>query len=645
MNEIISEKLALLPSSPGVYKMYDAKGVVIYVGKAVSLKNRVRQYFQSQSAKEPKVRAMVAHIADFETILTANETEALTLESNLIKQYQPRYNILLKDDKHFPYVRVDVKQDFPRFEIVRRVKNDGARYLGPYLSGIALRDALNVVRDHFPVRHCKKDISKAIARRERPCLMYHIGKCSAPCTGNISREQYHTLIDKVSSFLDGKTQSVIQELTDDMQQASDDMDFERAARIRDSIAAIRALGEKQTAIANKGVEQDAFACCSYKGKTLVFALFVRGGKVVGTEHFSIENTTQISDDDENSIDGNSASIIENTTQISADDENNAQTVSANAEAMAAFLKQYYLEASSYPPEVLLYEPCVEQEAIGEWLSSLKGKKVQLYVPQRGEKRKLTELSYRNCMDSLTKTYELKRRSWERGEGALVELSGALGLEELPARLECFDNSHIRGRDAVSSMVVFVDGAPARSEYRRFRIQTAAEGDDYAAMREALTRRFNRAMQGDGKFTAMPDILVVDGGHGQLNIALDVLSSFGLMDITCIGLAERSNTICLPGGEVLDLNPDSAAHHLLERLRDEAHRFAITYHRSLRGKNSLYSVLDEIPGVGDKRKRALFNAFLTIEAIASADIDALNEVPGVDIRTANAVYEHFHKTEE
>lgn len=631
MNEIISEKLALLPNSPGVYKMYDAKGVVIYVGKAISLKNRVRQYFQSQSAKEPKVRAMVAHIADFETILTTNETEALTLESNLIKRYQPRYNILLKDDKHFPYVRVDIKQDYPRFEIVRRVKNDGARYLGPYLSGIALRDALNVVREHFPVRHCKKDISKAIARHERPCLMYHIGKCSAPCTGTVSREEYHALIDKVSAFLDGKTQSVIQELADDMQQASDDMDFERAARIRDSIAAIRALSEKQTAIANKGVEQDAFACCSYKGKTLVFALFVRGGKVVGTEHFSIENTVQISSDDESSASTNA--------------ESNAEQVTANAEAMAAFLKQYYLEASSYPPEVLLYEPCAEQEAIGEWLSSLKGKRVQLFVPQRGEKRKLTELSYRNCMDSLTKAYELKRRSWERGEGALAELAGALGILELPARLECFDNSHIHGRDAVSSMVVFVDGAPARNEYRRFRIQTAAEGDDYAAMREALTRRFNRAMQGDGRFNSMPDILVVDGGHGQLNVALDVLSSFGLSDIACIGIAERSNTICLPGGKVLDLNPNGAAHHLLERLRDEAHRFAITYHRSLRGKNSLYSVLDEIPGVGDKRKRALFNAFLTIEAIACADITALNEVPGVDIRTAKAVYEHFHKTGE
>ena len=615
MNERIEEKLKLLPGTPGVYQMKDKTGTVIYVGKAVSLKNRVRQYFQSSKNHAPKVLAMVSHIEDFETILTSNETEALTLESNLIKQFQPRYNILLKDDKHFPYVRIDLKQDFPRIEVVRRVAKDGAKYLGPYLSSIALREALNVVYEHFPVRHCKKDLHKAIARHERPCLMYHVGKCCAPCSGNIPREEYHKLLEQVSSFLEGHTEPVVRALNEQMLTASEAMEFERAAQLRDRIQAINALGEKQHAIAAKGVEQDVFSLSAFEGETLVFAVFVRGGKVVGTENFRIENAQE-------------------------------EAGEAAGETMAAFLKQYYADASALPPEILLYEPAADAEAIELWLTERRGRRVHLTVPQRGEKRSLTELAARNGLDLLQKEKKLRQRAWERGEGALAALAEALGLEIMPQRMECFDNSHIQGRDTVSSMVVFLNGAPAPSEYRRFRIKTHTGGDDYAAMREALSRRFARAKEQDERFMQLPDLLVIDGGRGQLDVALDVLADHDLTHINTIGLAELTERIYFPDQpEPLALDRNSPALHVLQRLRDEAHRFAITYHRSLRGKNALYSRLDEIPGVGYKRKRILFDAFPTFDAIRAAELETLSSLPGIDKRTAQAVYAFFHPAVE
>lgn len=612
MNDVIEEKLKLLPASPGVYKMLDAAGAVIYVGKAVSLKNRVRQYFQTGKGHSAKVAAMVSHIADFETILTSNETEALTLESNLIKEYMPRYNILLKDDKHFPYVRIDVKKDFPRIEVVRKLKKDGAKYLGPYLSSLALRDSLNVVREHFPIRHCKKDITKAIARRERPCLMYHVGKCCAPCSGSVTREHYHAILAQVEDFLAGNTEPVVKALTKQMQQESDALEFERAAKTRDRLAAIHRLGEKQVAIAPAGTEQDVFALASYHEETLIFGLFVRGGKVVGTEKFRMDN-----------MDGEA-------------DE---------AEALGAFLKQYYSAAAAIPPEILLYQPAADMESIACWLEQKRGKKVRLHCPARGEKRKMTALAYNNGMDVLQKAETLQQRAWEKGEGALAALSVALGLETLPERMECFDNSHIMGRDTVSSMVVFQNGVPAPAQYRRFRIKSDTEGDDYAAMREALTRRFTRAEAGDEKFGSLPDLLIVDGGRGQLNVALEVLSEFGLSHIPAIGLAEQHELVYLPEEELpLEFSRSSAELHLLQRIRDEAHRFAITYHRNLRGKNTLYSQLDEIEGVGPRRKRAIFDRFTTMDSIKAASLEELHAVPGVDERTARAVYRHFHPEE-
>lgn len=607
MTELINEKLKLLPSHPGVYIMKNAADEVIYVGKAVSLKNRVRQYFQSSKNHEAKVRAMVAQIADFDTIRVTNETEAFTLESNLIKQYKPYYNILLKDDKHFPYIRVDLKQDYPRVEVVRRIKKDGAKYMGPFLSGILLRDNLQLVRDYFPIRHCKKDIAKAIARRERPCLMYHIGKCAAPCSGKVSREAYHAMLDEVLSFLGGNTEQVLHSLEGRMQDASAAMDFERAATLRDRIRAIKSLDEKQSAIQTTLTNCDVFALGRLEGNAVVYALFVRDGKVVGTDRYRMDATEEESDE----------------------------------AILSAFLTQYFAERTSFVPELLLHRAAGDMDGIAAWLSELAGRKVSLHVPQRGEKKRLTDLAYRNCLDALEKDASLQKRAWERGEGALVQLSGILGLEAIPARIECFDNSHIMGRDTVSSMVVFTDGQPDKTAYRRFRIRTETGGDDIAAMREALTRRFERALLGDTSFAAMPDLLIVDGGKTQLAVALEVLSALSLDFLPVIGLAEASESVYLPNEpQPLTLPGHSASLHLIERIRDEAHRFAISYHRSLRQKRTLFSVLDKVPGVGEKRKRALFDAFTTLDAMKAASLDALTAVPGMDKKTAEALRAYF-----
>lgn len=608
MNETIKTKLEMLPQSSGVYKMMDAQGSIIYIGKAVNLKNRVRQYFQSSKNQLPKVQAMVSHITDFEYILTSNETEALTLESNLIKQHMPRYNILLKDDKHFPYVKLDIKRNFPTFNIVRRVANDGAKYFGPYLSGIALRESMNVIRDYYPVRHCKKDIEKAIAKGERPCLMYHVGKCCAPCSGKITREQYHELLDEISAFLEGNTNQVISTLKKRMQEASENLDFERAATLRDRINAICDIGRKQQAISASTEERDVFAVAGHEGSTLVFALFVRNGKIVDTEKFEMQAQGE-----------------------------------TESEIMASFLKQYYADAGHIPQEITLRSIPEDLDSITEWLTSLRGRKVAIVCPQRGIKRRQVELAYKNGMDCLQKQQELENKQWTRHEGALALLAEIVGLSEIPQRLECYDNSHIQGRDTVGSMVVFINGKAEPKEYRRFKIKSDTGGDDYAAMREVLTRRLERAKSGSAGFIQLPDLLIVDGGRGQLNVALDVLKQQGYANIAAIGISEKNEELILPDAkENIILDRHSPVLQLVQRIRDEAHRFAIMYHRSLRARNSLYSVLDEIEGIGLKRRRALFDAFVTLEAIKGASIADIASVKGMNITAAKAVYEHFNK---
>ena len=609
MNDVIAEKLKLLPDAPGVYRMLDAAGQVIYVGKAVNLKNRVRSYFRAEKNRTPKVAALVSHIADFEYILVKNETEALTLEAAMTKDMQPRYNILLKDDKHFPYVRIDLKQDFPRFEVVRRVANDGARYFGPYLSAGTLRDALNCIAEDFPVRHCRKDIKKAIARNERPCLMYHLGKCCAPCSGNVSREDYHKLLASVCAFLEGDNAPVLAMLKAQMLEYSENLSFEKAALCRDRVAAIEALGEKQRAITATGAERDIFALARDGEDAVMFAIFERGGSIVGTRHFSMTCPDETASD-----------------------------------VTGAFLQQYYSESGAIPREILVADMPENSAELTEWLKTMRGGALAIQCPKRGEKRELIDMAKKNGADIINKQRELEHRAWERGEGALARLSAVIGLDALPERMECFDNSHIRGRDTVSSMVVFLNGKPAPKEYRRFRIRQDTGGDDLAAMREALTRRFDRA-QTDERFAAMPDLLIVDGGRTQLGVALEVLTERGLTYISCIGLAERNEEIILPDEEEpVVLDRGDGALHLLQRIRDEAHRFAITYHRSLHMKNALLSELDRIEGVGVRRKRLLFDAFVTRDAIASADVDALCALKGMTRPAAQAVYDFFHDKE-
>ena len=607
MNDKIEAKLKLLPDKPGVYKMFNSCGELIYVGKAVNLKNRVRQYFRSSANHPPKVAAMVANIDDFDFVIVGNETEALNLESNLIKQNKPYYNILLKDDKHFPYVRIDYKQDYPRVEIVRRFRKDGAKYFGPYLSSYALRESITAVREHFPIRQCKKDIGKAIARGERPCLMYHIGKCCAPCTGRVTKEEYAALLDEVVAMFQGNCKGYIESLTQLMQEASDRMDFEKAAQYRDRIRAMQSISEKQIASSASDKSYDVFALARNELATVAYGLFVRGGNVISAESFN----------------------------IGADDE-------PFSEIISQFLMQFYNGMGQIPKEIVIMDEPEDLAAIESCLAEQCGHAVRIHIPLKGEKLKQGELARANAEATIDSKRELTHREWERGEGALIELMQLVGMDVFPRRMECFDNSHIQGRDTVGSMVVFIDGKPEKTQYRRFRTKQAADGDDYLAMKEHLSRRFQRALDGDEKFAELPELLIVDGGRGQLNVALEVLEEFGLSHISCIGLAEKNEEIILPDRqESVILSRSSPVLQLLQRIRDEAHRFAITYHRNLRAKNSLYSVLDGISSIGDKRKRALYEKFLTVEAIKSASVEELKTADGMNITSARSVWNYFH----
>lgn len=609
MNEKIEAKLKLLPDKPGVYKMFNARGELIYVGKAINLKNRVRQYFQSSKNHPPKVASMVSNIDDFDFVIVGNETEALNLESNLIKQNKPYYNILLKDDKHFPYIRIDYKQDFPRVEIVRKYKKDGAKYFGPYLSGFALRESITAVREHFPIRQCKKDIRKAIARGERPCLMYHIGKCCAPCTGKVTPEEYRLLLDQVTALFQGNCKTYIDDMTAKMMAESEKLNFEKAAQYRDRIRAMQSISEKQIASSASDNSYDVFALARNELETVVYGLFVRAGNVISAESFS----------------------------INAGDE-------PFSEIISQFLLQFYVGMANLPKEIIIMDEAEDVENIELLLQKQSGHAVKIHVPRRGEKLKQGQLAKMNAEETIGRHRELTHREWERSEGALTELMQIVGMDAFPHRIECFDNSHIQGRDTVGSMVVFIDGKPDKTLYRRFRTKQNTDGDDYLAMREHLTRRFRRTIDGDEKFAELPDLLIVDGGRGQLNVALEVLNDFGLAYISCIGLAEKNEEIVLPNEkESVILARSSPVLQLLQRARDEAHRFAITYHRNLRSKNSLYSVLDNIKGIGDRRKRALYEKFLTIDAIKAADMDELKSADGMNAAAAKSVYDYFHQT--
>ena len=604
MTDIVAEKLKLLPDSPGVYIMKDDHGKIIYVGKAIVLKNRVRQYFQSSRNHTPKVRAMVSHIADFETIMTANEVESLILEANLIKKHRPRYNIRLKDDKSYPYVKVTVQEEFSRVFITRRVLRDGARYFGPYTNVTALRDSLKLLRRLFPLRTCR-------TMPERPCLEYHIKRCLAPCVGKVEAEDYRAMIRAVLLFLEGRTDDVERELEQRMNAAAEAYHFETAARLRDQLSAVRTAAERQNIVTGAG-DQDAVGMARSAAGVCVQIFFIRGGKMIGREHFLLRGSEEESD----------------------------------ADILRAFLEQYYNQATFVPREVLL--PCAidaaAQATIEAWLAARKGGgKVALLTPQRGTKHDIVQMATGNAAKFLAD--EETRRSLldEQTLGAVEELGRYLGLKHPPRRMECFDISHNQGQETVASMVVFEDGAPKKSDYRRFKIRsTEGKPDDFLSMREVTTRRYVGLPEEE-----LPDLIIIDGGKGQLASALEIIRhAAGHKDVPVVGLAKQFELVFTEGNsEPVELPRRSQALYLIQRIRDEAHRFAITFHRKLRGKRNLVSVLDHIVGIGPKRRQSLRIHFGSLEKIKEASVEELAAAPGMNRTSAEAVRHFFDAQQE
>ena len=595
MTDIVREKLKLLPENPGVYIMKDAAGKIIYVGKAVVLKNRVRQYFQSSRNHTPKVRAMVAKVADFEFIMTASEVEALILECNLIKKHRPRYNISLKDDKSYPYVKVTVQEEFPRVFITRRVVKDGARYFGPYTNATAVHESLKLLRRLFPLRTCR-------TLQDRPCLEYHIKRCLAPCVGKISREDYAVFIRAVLLFLEGRTEDVERELTFRMKRAAAAYHFEIAARLRDQLAAVKKIAEKQNIVTGAG-DQDAIGMARSALGVCVQVFFIRSGKMIGREHFLLQGSEDESD----------------------------------AALLAAFLQQYYHRATFLPHEILLPLAVAEAPLIEDWLAARKQARVHLVVPPRGPKHDLVLMAASNAEKFLADEETRRAQTDAQTLGAVEELGRYLGLEKPPYRMECFDISHIQGAETVASMVVFEGGMPKKSDYRRFKIRcTEGKPDDFLSMREVTQRRYGDLPEED-----LPDLIVIDGGKGQLSSALEIIRGAGHADVPVVGLAKQFELVFREGeSEPVVLPRRSQALYLIERIRDEAHRFAITYHRKLRGKRNLVSILDHIVGIGPARRKALWSAFGSIAKIKAASVEELAAVSGMNQPAAEAVYHFF-----
>jgi excinuclease ABC subunit C len=614
----LEEKLKLLPASPGVYLYRDAEGRIIYVGKALSLKNRVRSYFQAGAQHLPKTRHMIDKIADLETIVTDSEVEALILEQNLIKEHRPRYNVFMKDDKSYPYLKVTLSEDFPRLFISRRHVRDGSRYFGPFTRVGAVHETMRLLKRIFPFRTCRQ---KELPKRDRPCLNYHIQRCLGPCCSLVEREVYRLMVQEVCLFLEGRQDDLIRRLNARMEEASEKLEFERAAELRDQLQAVREVTEKQKIVTGKFEDQDIAAMARGCEEALVMVFFVRGGKLTGREHFVLKGTDELS----------------------------------REAVMAAFLKQYYSRAEFIPKEVLLADRVEPEETalIETWLSGRKGSRVSLKVPARGEKKKLVEMVAKNALFSMEQLLAGERASREREAESLSELAGGLGLERAPARLECFDISNTQGQDSVASMVVFEEGKPATDQYRRFKVRTVEGPDDFASMYEVIRRRFERAAQErelvntgqmssrEAKFYRLPDLVIVDGGKGQLAAARRAMRETGFDAIPAFGLAKEEELLFGEGlREPVALPRSSKALYLVQRLRDETHRFALAYHRKLRGKTSLKSLLDEVEGIGPARRRALLKAFGTLKAVEQASLEELAAVPGMNKNAARAVYNFF-----
>jgi excinuclease ABC subunit C len=610
----LTEKLKLLPADPGVYLMKGAQGKVIYVGKASSLKNRVRSYFHASQRPDLKTQYLVQEIVDFEYIVTHSEREALIVEDTLIKRYQPRYNVRLKDDKRYPYLKLTA-EPFPRLMIARRLEADaqkGARYFGPYTSGQAVREAQAMIQRLFRIRTCTLALKGAKPARQRPCLDHYIGLCDAPCVGWIAERAYGELIEGTALFLQGHHELLIPQLKGHMEEASRNLEFERAARLRDQVRTLQKLLASQKVIDAQPIDQDAIGLFRAENSSLVSAqiFFIRAGKLIGRENFLLE----------------------------------AAPSTAEAEITGAFVKQYYAKAAAIPPQILLPTDIEDREAVSAWLSERAGRSVTLKVPQRGSKRQLIATVKRNAELALWEHLAKHQPRLDEPPDPLCELQRALHLENLPTRIEGFDISNIQGREAVASMVVFERGSPKKSDYRRFKIKTVEGADDFAMMAETVRRRLEHGLReratpdGSGeKFAIFPDLILIDGGQGQLSAARKVMYELGLEKIPTIGLAKEFEHIFVENrSDPIVLPRNSPALHLLQRVRDEAHRFALTYHRLLRGKHTVQSLLDDIPGLGPRRKKLLIQRFGSVKRIRSASLDELAEVPGLPRQLAEQI---------
>ena len=617
-SERLRGQIEALPARPGVYLMRDAGGEVIYVGKAARLRDRVRSYFGSPRSLEPKTRALRGEIADFEYIVCANAGEALILEATLIKRHQPFFNIRLKDDKRYPYLRIDVQNPWPRVAITRRIGKDGARYFGPYASAGSVRSTLDLLKKLFPYRSCTKEIT---GRDPRPCLDYYIKRCIAPCTAYCTEEEYAEVIDQIILFLEGKSGDVLDRLRGRMEAAAGALDYERAAMLRDQMRAIERTVERQMLSTTKREELDVYGLAREGDRACVQVFFVRGTQMTGRDHFVLEGVTGESDE----------------------------------AALGSLLQQYYESAQSIPRLVAVPAAPEGREALEAMLSEKRGARVEIRVARRGEKRRLVEMAQENAAEALTTLKARWLSDRTKTATALDELREELSLPDVPRRIECYDNSNIQGASPVAGMVVFLDGRPAPRQYRKFRIKTVEGADDFATMREVLRRRFKRAAgrierraletgetdapADDGDAWDLPDLVIVDGGKGQLRAAAEVMRELGVYDIPAVGLAKRHEELFAPGEDAPIVLPrGSEALYLVQRVRDEAHRFAIAYHRRVRGKAATASALDSVPGVGPRRKRALLRKFGSLKAVREAAVDDIASTPGYTRALAERVKE-------
>ena len=601
----IKEQLKKLPGEPGVYLMKDENDKIIYVGKAISLKNRVRQYFQSSKNHSSKVKSMVKNIKSFEYIITDSELEALILECNLIKKYRPKYNVLLRDDKTYPYIKVTVNEDYPRVLKVRRVLKDKAKYFGPYTNVEAVNDTLDVIRNIYPIRTCNIDIDRAIKNKMRPCLNYHIKRCIGPCTGHISKVEYDKMIEEILLFLSGKEEKLIEILKEKMNKCSMEFNFEEAAIYRDKILNLQEMMQKQKIdVSTDNVNQDIIAMAYNNEEAWVQSFFIMHGKVVGREHFILEGTKD----------------------------------SSKEAILSSFVKQFYMKAEYIPKEIIIESEIEDQVVLEEWLSNIKGQKVFIRIPQKGDKKSLIAMVKKNAMEYLEKFSSLNKRKYEKSEGALIELAEVIGLEEAPRRIESYDISNIQGVDSIGAMVVFTNGLKDKKEYRRYKIKTVEGPNDYDSMAEILERRLQK-----GDF---PDLILLDGGKGQVSAVQKVFDKYNI-DIPLWGMYkdDRHRTkglICAT--KEIELDRTSNLYRFVASIQEEVHNYAISYHRSLRNKSLTKSTLDDIPGVGEKRKKALLSHFKNIEEIKNASIEELSEIDGLNKRVAQNIYDYFRKGE-